>query len=150
MDYIVLSTLKQEPELVDNVLFSYDISCQWSKNLVKRIRSYPTRLQLGQQAIRYKIPKFHLPAHGDSCQTRYNFNFTRGAGRTCGEGIEQGWSAQNAASMSTKEMTPGYRAESLDNFWGAWNFRKTMGLGEQVSSHMRRRALTEFIQEHNY
>lgn len=135
MDYVILGTLKREDALVDRITFSYDIACQWSKNLSKRMKSYPAHLQpdLANRMVRYKVPKFNLPAHGDSCQTRYNFNFTRGAGRTCGEGIEQGWSASNAASMSTKEMSPGYRAEALDGFWNWWNFRKIVALGKPIS-----------------
>lgn len=132
MDYVVLSTLKQgNAEDLERIVFSYDISCQWSRNFSKRIESYPERLKfdLSRYKTDYKIPKFHLPAHGKSCQTRYSFNFARGVGRTCGEGIEQGWAGQNPVSMSTKEMGPAARGETLDDHWGGWNFRKVTGLG---------------------
>lgn len=138
MDYIVLSTLKHGgAENLEQFIFSYDISCQWSRNLPKRIKAYPERLRIDLSRYNplYKIPKFHLPAHGKSCQTHYSFNYTRGVGRTCGEGIEQGWAAQNPVSMSTKEMGPGARGETLDDHWGAWNFRKLTSLGTSSLSY---------------
>lgn len=132
MDYVVLSTLMRETEPVDSVVFSYDVACQWHKSFPKRIATYPPRLQLdlSKCAPQYKIPKFHLVAHGESCQTLFNFTFTRGAARTCGEGIEQGWAAQNALSMSTKEMGEGSRANTLDDHWGGWNFAKVLEMSE--------------------
>ncbi|SJL12496.1 uncharacterized protein ARMOST_15923 [Armillaria ostoyae] len=63
MDYFVLSTLTCDtpPDLV----ISYDIACQWHKNLFVRIDKYPTDLQPDQREynILYLVPKFHLPAH---------------------------------------------------------------------------------------
>lgn len=132
MDYVVLSTLKHGgAEDLEQLIFSYDISCQWNRNFAKRIKSYPERLRIDLPRYNpiYKIPKFHLPAHGKSCQTQYSFNYTRGVGRTCGEGIEQGWAGQNLVSMSTKEMGPAARGETLDDHWGGWNFRKVTVLG---------------------
>lgn len=133
VDYVVLSTLIRDQNHVDSVTFSYDVACQWHKNLKKRISTYPSHIRLDlsrYKTVMYKIPKFHLVAHGASCQTLFNFNFTKGAARTCGEGIEQGWAGQNALAMSTKEMGEGSRASTLDDHWGGWNIAKIVGLRE--------------------
>ena len=76
------------------------------------------------------MPKFHLPAHGPTCQVRYSFNYTHGVGRTHGETVEQEWAYINLAALSTREMGPGARHSALDDSWGGWNWRKTLGLGE--------------------
>ena len=132
MDYVVLSTLSAEDNLVNRITFSYDIACQWSKNLLSRSSSYPqefVNVDISSHDLYFAIPKFHLPGHGKSCQIKYSFNYLKGSGRTCGEGIEQGWASQNPLSMSTREMGPGARSETLDDHWGAWNFRKLVALG---------------------
>jgi len=41
--------------------------------------------------VTFVIPKFHLEAHGEDCKSTFNLNYTIGAARTCGEGIEAGW-----------------------------------------------------------
>lgn len=132
MDYVVFSTLSAEGDLVNRIAFSYDIACQWSKNLLPRFASYPqefVNIDISTYDLHFAIPKFHLPGHGKSCQTKYSFNYLKGSGRTCGEGIEQGWAGQNPLSMSTREMGPGACSETLDNHWNAWNFRKLAALG---------------------
>lgn len=132
MDYIVLSTLGSEhSSLVKTIIFSYDIACQWNKHFLRRQESYPQSLAVDfQQCIlKYAIPKFHLPGHGSSCQTPYSFNYMSGVGRTCGEGIEQGWAGQNPLSSSTREMSTGNRSDTLDDHWGGWNFQKCNNLG---------------------
>ncbi len=132
MDYVVLSTLSAEGNLVNRITFSYDIACQWSKNLLPRFASYPqefVNVNISAHDLHFAIPKFHLPGHGKLCQTEYSFNFIKGSGRTCGECIEQGWAGQNPLSMSTREMGPGARSETLDDHWNAWNFRKLTSLG---------------------
>lgn len=130
IDYILLSTLHFSKLLT--MMFSYDISCQWMRNFIRRISEYPPelRIDLSGSDVRFAIPKFHLPAHGQSCQTRFSFNFLEGVGRTCGEGIEQTWAGMNAVSMSAREMSPGSRQDLLDQHISAWNFRKNVGLGK--------------------
>ena len=77
----------------------------------------------------YLVPKFHLPAHGESCQTSYSFNYTKGVGRTHGETVEQGWANINLAALSTREMGPGARHLALDDNWSGWNWKKILGMG---------------------
>ena len=50
--------------------------------------------------------------------------------RTDGEDPERWWAHINPVSMSTKEMGPGARLDTLDDHAGAWNWRKITGFGE--------------------
>lgn len=130
MDYVLLSTLRG---VIVNILYiTYDIACQWHKKFPARIRDFPTEMQFDTKGveIRYCVPKFHLNAHGSSCQTKFSLNFMPGAARTCGEGIETGWAHTNPVSTSVREMSPGCRHETLDDHWGAWNWRKIIGFGK--------------------
>jgi hypothetical protein len=127
MDYIYLSSLRQN--VPRRVITSYDIACQWIRNLLWRCEIYPPNL-LNMFIIDYLIPKFHLPAHQPSCHTAYSFNYTPNVGRTDGEAPERGWAAMNPVANSTKEMGPGSRRDTLDDHFGDINWRKVTGMGE--------------------
>ncbi|EIW81309.1 hypothetical protein CONPUDRAFT_55437, partial [Coniophora puteana RWD-64-598 SS2] len=63
IDYIVFSALRFTS--VKDINFSYDIACQWSKNLWSRVARLPSYLSFNPvtKFIRFFVPKFHLPAH---------------------------------------------------------------------------------------
>ena len=130
MDYIFLSTLKSEK--VKTIKISYDIACRWSIKLRQRIQNYSKGLQFpkGKFALEYFIPKFHLPAHGSSCHTRYLFNYRLGVRHTHGENIESGWAHTNLAAISMREMGTGARHSALNGHWGGWNWRKIVRFGK--------------------
>ncbi|KAG2108875.1 hypothetical protein DEU56DRAFT_874521 [Suillus clintonianus] len=113
---------------------SYDIACQWHKNLWARMKSFPQSHSLDYltKVIRFFVPKFHLPAHIAKCQTLFSFNFTRFVGHTDGEAPERGWSNINPVASSTKAMGPGCRRDTLDDHFGDWNWKKTVGLGASL------------------
>jgi hypothetical protein len=114
---------------VPNVVISYDIACKWSVHHLERTVKHHPDLDVGRFQISYLIPKFHLPGHGASCQTDYSFNYAKGAGRTHGETVEQGWSNSNLAALSTREMGPGARHLALDDNWSGWNWKKILNMG---------------------
>lgn len=115
-----------------SVIASYDIACQWLKNLFARISRLPSHLQLPITAeqVRGKIPKFHFDAHGKKDHAQYSFNYTKGAGRNEGEGIERNWSYVKAGVGQTVEMGPGGRHDVLDDFFGYSNYRKMTDIGK--------------------
>ena len=123
MDYIFASSM-QTSTAFRNVI-SYDINCSWSKHLQRRLLNLPPhiRMDINERQVDYVIPKFHLPAHGASCQSRYSLNYRPHMGRTDGENIERGWAWMNPASLSTWEMGPGTRQDALDDQWSFWNWR---------------------------
>lgn len=76
-----------------------------------------------------KIPKFHFDAHQKKDHARYSFNYTKGAGRINGEGIERLWGWLKRGVGQTVEMGPGARHDVLDDFFGWSNFRKMVDIG---------------------
>ncbi|KAF8834341.1 hypothetical protein BDN67DRAFT_1048589 [Paxillus ammoniavirescens] len=116
MDYLFFSTLRYNSARTLNV--SYDIACQWSKNLWHRMAAFPAPMQLSRDnmEIKFFVPKFHLPAHIEKCQTTFSFNFL----------TSRGWANINPAASSTKEMGPGARRDILDDYFGHANWKKAM------------------------
>ncbi|KAG1904044.1 uncharacterized protein F5891DRAFT_1126943 [Suillus fuscotomentosus] len=119
MDYLFFLTLRGMQLEMLNV--SYDIACQWHKNLWARMKSFPRShgLDYLTKYIRFFVPKFHLPTHVAKCQTIFSFNFTRYVGRTDGEAPERGC------------------RDTLDDHFGDWNWKKTVGLGASLLYKMK-------------
>lgn len=134
MDFALMSTLIPSLKVgISRVLVSYDIACQWHKNLELRLTKYDTSPPLQLSDLKYwrvAVPKFHLPAHGASCQLLYNLAFIKGAGRMDGERIEAGWAQTNSMATWTRESGPNARREILDDHWNAANWQKLVGLGK--------------------
>ncbi|KAG1750472.1 uncharacterized protein EDB91DRAFT_1235016 [Suillus paluster] len=88
MDFLFFSTLHHRSLKVLNV--SYDITCQWHKNLWARMVTLPEDYQLDHaiKTVCFFVPKFHLPAHIAKCQTMFSFNWSHWVGRTDGEAPE--------------------------------------------------------------
>ncbi|KAG1844729.1 hypothetical protein C8R48DRAFT_617802 [Suillus tomentosus] len=137
MDYLFFSTLHNNCLDVLNV--SYDIVCQWHKNLWSRMESLPESHHISYLCIFiwFFVPKFHLPAHIKKYQTMFSFNFTCFVGRTDGEAPERGWSNINPVASSTKAMGPGCRRDTLDDHFGDWNWKKVVGLGAYLVHKMQ-------------
>ena len=67
MDFIFFSAIHACGASWQTITLSYDIACQYFRNLWKRVQSsnFPELLHLDPNRIEVKaaIPKFHLPAH---------------------------------------------------------------------------------------
>jgi hypothetical protein len=94
--------------------------------------TYPSSLHLNPNKLSatFVVPKFHLPAHIEKCQTSFSLNLEVGMGRTDGEAPERGWANTNRISSSTKEMGPGTRRDTLDDHFGDWNWKKVCAMGK--------------------
>ncbi|KAH7907679.1 hypothetical protein BJ138DRAFT_1116497 [Hygrophoropsis aurantiaca] len=137
MDYLFYSALRHS--MTNTLNISYDIACQWHKNLRARMPMFPEDMHLDfpSKFITYFVPKFHLPAHISSCQVKFSFNFIPGVGRTDGEAPERGWANMNPVSSSTKEMGPGNRRDTLDDHFGDWNWKKVTSFGKSMLRKMK-------------
>ncbi|KAG1830659.1 hypothetical protein EV424DRAFT_1534995 [Suillus variegatus] len=130
MDYLLFSTLQHTRDIV--VLnISYDIACQWSKHIWKRMSSYPSAIHFDRthKNVVFLIPKFHLPAHIAACQIGFSYNLVKGVGRTDGEAPERGWANINPVATSTHEMGPGSQQDTLDDHFGDFNWKKVSNFG---------------------
>jgi Kyakuja-Dileera-Zisupton transposase len=129
MDYILLSTLVNV--VVISLVVSYDIARQWNINLRSHIAQFPPAMHFNLDNISFTtvIHKFHILRHGKKCQSIWSLNYHHWMGRTDGEGVECEWSHINPVAMSTKVMGPGAHHDTLDDHWGAWNWRKIVSMG---------------------
>lgn len=145
-DIVFLSSTRSRS--LSRLVVSYDIACQWRRNLMSRCQEFPPHLRehLLRLSIVYAIPKFHLPAHGFSCQTLFSLNFIPGSARVDGEAIERLWAATNPVATSTREMGSGARHDFLESRWGTQNFKKMVNLGESLS--MKLRIAVEGVRKH--
>ena len=132
-----------------SVATSYDIACQWSANLGRRLSRVPGGRALSAGAakftawlstsggsasllwskVKFAVPKFHLYMHILLCQARWSFLWLVGAALTDGEGCERIWSGANPAASSLREMGPGSMQDTMDDMCGYWNWQKTCGIG---------------------
>ncbi|KAJ7104828.1 hypothetical protein C8R44DRAFT_639918, partial [Mycena epipterygia] len=130
MDYMLWKSLAGYDDLVQ-LFISYDIVCQWHKNIWRRLAQYKPvlRERAGERFFVWLIPKFHLPAHIEACNILFSFNLTPFVGQTDGEAPERGWANANPLASSTKEMGPGARRDALDDHFNDWNHKKIVGLG---------------------
>jgi hypothetical protein len=105
-------------------MLSYDIWCQFWINLLKRFRErFPAMLPIISR-IRGAIPSAHIRGHLLLCQVLWVFKYIKYSGETYGEMIETGWAEQNQTAGSTKEQNDGHRHDTLDDFFGYWNWTK--------------------------
>ena len=126
MDYIVFSAISGTK--VKCIVVTYDIACQWSQNLFKRMKGLPGRLQLEDGIeIEVAVPSWHINAHGKQCQENYHVGHLVSVGRLCGDEVKQTWWNTNSLGASVREMGPAGRHEVLNNQWSAFNMKKIVG-----------------------
>ncbi|KAJ7635975.1 hypothetical protein DFH06DRAFT_1139060 [Mycena polygramma] len=115
----------------------YDIACQWGRNFLTRAANMPKHMRLPAGVkILFKVPKFHLPPHIKKCHGPYAFNYTKGVGRTDGEGVERNWSWLNGAARFISVMGPGSREDTIDDLCGFSNWKKPCDLGNSLLRKM--------------
>ena len=129
MDFIFLLSILIRLSVIF-ITVSYDIACQWEKNLPKRCNSPEYEFQVLKGDHKYQlaffVPKFHLPAHRGECVHTHSFNLRPGVGRTDGEQPERGWAWSNRLAAFTKEMGPGNRRDTIDDAHGDRNWQQTV------------------------
>ncbi|KAJ6579816.1 hypothetical protein B0H10DRAFT_2235569 [Mycena sp. CBHHK59/15] len=150
MDYMLWMSLANHDDIVQ-LFVSYDIVCQWHKNIWRRLAKYgPKIVERGfKRGYVWLIPKFHLPAHIEACNILYSFNLTPLVGQTDGEAPERGWANTNPLTNSTKEMGPGARCDALDDHFNDWNHKKILGLGKYLLERVQKAVanMTTFLLE---
>jgi hypothetical protein len=114
--------------ILPRIVITYDIGCQWSKKLRKRMEEFPQEMQIPETTqVDVAIPGWHINGHGEFCRNNFNLSYMEGAGRTVGEDIETTWAGTNPLAPSVREMGPAARHDTLNDHWNGWNFRKIVG-----------------------
>ncbi|KAJ6480691.1 hypothetical protein C8R47DRAFT_1218538 [Mycena vitilis] len=136
MDYLFFTGLAGS-EVVE-LYVSYDIACQWHKNIWARMTTLPEEVRFvkGKKYCVFLIPKFHLPAHIEACNILFSFNLTRWVGMTDGEAPERGWAMLNPLATATAEMGPGMRRDTINDAVNDMNHEKIISLGEFSSNEL--------------
>ncbi|KAL1940902.1 hypothetical protein VTO73DRAFT_7538 [Trametes versicolor] len=132
VDYVLASAVSgRRVKLIKD---SYDVGCEHEKGFFERARDFPAqiKLEVPKEGWTFVVPKFHISAHKEACQGTFSPNYTPHMGRFDGEGVERNWPKLSGGAASTKEMTPGGRWETLDDFCGFANWRKTVQLGNDL------------------
>ncbi|KAJ7132736.1 hypothetical protein C8R43DRAFT_895348, partial [Mycena crocata] len=115
----------------------YDIACQWGRNFAKRASEMPAKMQLPNDVkVLFKVPSSTFLSHVKKCHGPYSFNYTKGVGRTDGEGVERNWSWLNWAARFVSVMGPGSREDTIDDLCGFSNWKKTVDLGNSLLRKM--------------
>ena len=139
MDYVLCGALSFVRAA--EVTITYDVVCQYCKNLSDRLSKIrgvrvvwagaQRFLELARVgAVSYVVPKFHLYAHKIWCQIRLALLWLRGTAVTDGETPERVWSGANPAASSLREMGPGGMNDVMDDMAGSWNWQKVCGIGK--------------------
>ncbi|KAJ7282331.1 hypothetical protein C8J57DRAFT_1448037 [Mycena rebaudengoi] len=133
MDYMFFMGLENSSEL-QRLFVSYDIACQWHKNIWERMKIYDSSVQLrgGKLFVTFLVPKWHLAAHIEECNILFSFYLTRFVGMTDGEAPERGWANANPLASSTREMGPGFRRDVINDHFNDWNHKKIVALGKTM------------------
>ncbi|KAJ3821460.1 hypothetical protein F5880DRAFT_1614672 [Lentinula raphanica] len=87
-----------------------------------------------------------IEQHPQHYRRSFNLSYTGGAGQSDGEGIERIWSGSGLLGTSTREMGPGSRKNTCEDYWHHWNWRKTIGLGTLLLKRMKN-ALREYSRQ---
>jgi len=136
MDYVFASAIQQFP--LPRIGCSYDVICQWIKNLRKRSEQWPVELRLPSTTkIIPAIPKLHEPSHSAANHQVYSLNYIPGVGLSDFECPERVWAGHNAVGNSTKSQGPGSRHDVLDDHFNFWNWQKYIGLGKTLKRKYR-------------
>ncbi|KAJ7575918.1 hypothetical protein C8J56DRAFT_1007579 [Mycena floridula] len=133
----ILATLLRYFCLMLAIVLSYDINCQFYKNLATQVR-----LNIVLKFFCFAIPKLHIMGHKLSCQWEFNLNFMPGVGRMDGEGVEQPWASIGLVVTSTQEMGPGH--------WHDWNWCKIVVMGRLFLRRWQEAKEERVVQEESF
>ncbi|PPQ77567.1 hypothetical protein CVT26_006159 [Gymnopilus dilepis] len=150
MDYVFISAIHTYMLLL--ILISYDVACQWFKNLFSRLEdAWPPEPQLPSVArLIPAIPKLHEPMHNTANHQVFSLNYIPGVGLSDLECPERVWSAHNALGNSTKTQGPGSRHDVLDDHFGFWNWQKFVGMGRTLLRKYRAAVAARNIQNEGH
>jgi Kyakuja-Dileera-Zisupton transposase len=126
-------------------LFSYDISCGYSINAVKRFeQNFPEEADFVDHT-RWLIPLVHIQNHKDNCTYQYSSAYIKGACHFQGETAEMPWVELNQLAPQTRQMNNGHRQDTIIDHHSHWNWMKTSNMGT-LSSALPPMPNTDFIQ----
>jgi hypothetical protein len=136
MDYSIFKALNFNMEGIEAALISYDVMCQWSVHMRKRV-SGSNYLKLPDNLeLKLAIGHFHIHGHQDTCLARYSPSFIEGGRQIDGETIKTLWAPLNEISRSTRGMSTSHRKEVIDDHMNDSNWKKLIDIGRCLTKDM--------------
>lgn len=114
------------------VLLLYDIYCQYSVHLQRRVKENPVLFEAWRHDLDIDggIGLFHVHSHREECLFWFAPYYIPGAAVVDGEVLETLWSVLNQISRSTRTATLAHRAEILDDHMNDSNFKKLLNISK--------------------
>ena len=126
--------MRIQEDMIDEV-GSYDCSCQYCVNIVKRFeKHFPDVVHLVKR-MRWGIPALHIQGHREDCMYLFGMAYMESVGHFHGETAEHYWPEANQLGPQTRQMNHGHRQDTLIDHHNDWNWKKTMSLGQGPSYH---------------
>ncbi|KAJ7753086.1 hypothetical protein DFH07DRAFT_744589 [Mycena maculata] len=114
------------------VVLTYDVYCQYFKNITTRFETWFPSLSRLIKKLGGAVPKMHIRNHIGQCQSQWSTNFQEYLAFLIGELIEGSWAELNQFAGSTKEQNHGHRHDSIDDGCGQWNWDKVIGMADTL------------------
>ncbi|KAJ7781716.1 hypothetical protein DFH07DRAFT_728888 [Mycena maculata] len=114
------------------VVLTYDVYCQYFKNITTRFETWFPSLSRLIKKLGGAVPKMHIRNHIGQCQSQWSTNFQEYLAFLIGELIEGSWAELNQFAGSTKEQNHGHRHDSIDDGCGQWNWDKVIGMADML------------------
>jgi hypothetical protein len=112
----------------------YDIMCQYSVNLFKRMEKNALPWPSYDEFLA-GVGIWHVHGHVRDCYYRYCPLFLPGVGVVDGEIVETIWSVLNRVARTTRHMSLHHRQEVINSHINYLNYHKMLGAGKLVSRH---------------
>ncbi|KAJ7130587.1 hypothetical protein C8R44DRAFT_732099 [Mycena epipterygia] len=127
MDYILMVSLAGF-DLME-LTVSYDIACQWQKNLCEHVKKLPEEMRPDFEKFLFQcgLPIWHALSHEAECTNRFSLSFLPGIVKTDSEGIEQLWAELNAFVFHMKKMGLRHHVDSIEDKIDYHNHMKNLG-----------------------
>ncbi|KAJ7724933.1 hypothetical protein DFH07DRAFT_971050 [Mycena maculata] len=114
------------------VVLTYDVYCQYFKNITMRFETWFPSLSRLIKKLGGAVPKMHIRNHIGQCQSQWSMNFQEYLAFLIRELIEGSWAELNQFAGSTKEQNHGHRHDSIDDGCGQWNWDKVIGMADML------------------
>ncbi|KAJ2912805.1 hypothetical protein MD484_g7609, partial [Candolleomyces efflorescens] len=145
--FISTMSLRNAKIFFRRIIVTYDVACQYFVKLKERFRVSFAELSDVVDIIRMLVPKMHLDGHKEDCRYRFSLNYSEGAGRVHGEGIETSWAESKQSGGSTRQMNHGHRHDTINDFHNYWNWEKIHKMPQSLKTSLvrARKARDELI-----
>ncbi|KAF8266100.1 hypothetical protein EI94DRAFT_1701985 [Lactarius quietus] len=138
MDYLIFMALNFNMEGIEATLIFYDVMCQWSVHMMRRVNGSHYLKLPDNLKLRPVIGLFHIHGHQDTCLARYSPSFIKGRLQIDRETIETLLAPLNEITRSQRGMSMSHCWEVIDDHMNHSNWKKLVNLVNAVSRHYQK------------